>query len=361
MATTTPNYGWSVPTSTDLVKDGATAIETLGDAVDATVFANASAAIAKTIVDAKGDLIAATAADTVARLAVGTTGQVLKVNSSTATGLEWGAAGAGNLAFQDFTSSGTWTKPSGCTYAWVLLVGGGGAGGGAAANSSIAGGGGGGGMVKFQVIDVTGIATATVTIGAGGTGGTTFPSADGGDSTFGALLTAKGGKGSLQSTGTVADQNAGAYSSDAGTLGAGGGGGAGGDGRTAQGAYYGSSWSGSGGPGYFEKYGVATGTGNSAGGTMKFYPANANLYVVGGDGGASYLGYGGGGGGGIYTGGGSGFVGKGVNGSGSGSVAAAGGSAAANTGGGGGGAGGDATNRNGGSGGSGFCRVIWVG
>jgi hypothetical protein len=34
MATTTPNYGWSVPTSTDLVKDGATAIETLGDSVD---------------------------------------------------------------------------------------------------------------------------------------------------------------------------------------------------------------------------------------------------------------------------------------------------------------------------------------
>jgi hypothetical protein len=37
MATTTPNYGWPVPTSTDLVKDGATAIEALGDAVDATL------------------------------------------------------------------------------------------------------------------------------------------------------------------------------------------------------------------------------------------------------------------------------------------------------------------------------------
>lgn len=34
MATTTPNYGWSVPTSSDLVKNGATAIETLGDSVD---------------------------------------------------------------------------------------------------------------------------------------------------------------------------------------------------------------------------------------------------------------------------------------------------------------------------------------
>ena len=38
MATTTPNYGWPVPTSTDYVKDGATAIEALGDAIDATVY-----------------------------------------------------------------------------------------------------------------------------------------------------------------------------------------------------------------------------------------------------------------------------------------------------------------------------------
>jgi hypothetical protein len=52
----------------------------------------ATSAIPPTIVDAKGDIIAATGADTVARLAVGTTaGDVLKVNSATATGLEWGS------------------------------------------------------------------------------------------------------------------------------------------------------------------------------------------------------------------------------------------------------------------------------
>jgi len=94
MATTTPNYGWTVPTSTDLVKDGATAIETLGDAVDATVFSNANAAIAKTIVDAKGDIIAATAADTVARLAVGANNTVLTADSTTATGLKWASSSA---------------------------------------------------------------------------------------------------------------------------------------------------------------------------------------------------------------------------------------------------------------------------
>lgn len=37
MATTTPTFGWSVPTSTDYVKDGASAIETLGDSIDASL------------------------------------------------------------------------------------------------------------------------------------------------------------------------------------------------------------------------------------------------------------------------------------------------------------------------------------
>jgi hypothetical protein len=122
MATTTPNFGWPVPTSTDLVKDGATAIEALGDSIDASlldlkggtsgqvlaknsntdmdfvwVAQDDSNAIQNTIVDAKGDLIAATAADTPARLAVGTNGQVLTADSTAATGLKWAAASAGAL------------------------------------------------------------------------------------------------------------------------------------------------------------------------------------------------------------------------------------------------------------------------
>jgi len=50
----------------------------------------ADAAISKTIVDSKGDLVVGTASDTVSRLAVGTNGQVLKADSTTATGLAWG-------------------------------------------------------------------------------------------------------------------------------------------------------------------------------------------------------------------------------------------------------------------------------
>jgi hypothetical protein len=38
MATTTPNFGWDVPTSSDYVKQGAVAIETLGDDIDATLY-----------------------------------------------------------------------------------------------------------------------------------------------------------------------------------------------------------------------------------------------------------------------------------------------------------------------------------
>jgi len=67
MATTTTNFGWDIPQSTDLVKDGATAIATLGQDID-TAF-----------VDLKG----------------GTTGQVLKKNSNTDLDFVWSADSAG--------------------------------------------------------------------------------------------------------------------------------------------------------------------------------------------------------------------------------------------------------------------------
>ena len=61
MSTTTPNFGWQVPTSTDLVKDGAVAIETLGDAIDAS------------LVDLKG----------------GTSGQILSKSTGTDMDFAW--------------------------------------------------------------------------------------------------------------------------------------------------------------------------------------------------------------------------------------------------------------------------------
>ena len=46
-------------------------------------------AIARSLFDAKGDILVATSADTPGKLALGTNGYFLKANSSTATGLEW--------------------------------------------------------------------------------------------------------------------------------------------------------------------------------------------------------------------------------------------------------------------------------
>ena len=139
MATSTTNFGWDIPQSTDLVKDGATAIAALGQDIDTAmvdlkggttgqVLAKASGtdldfswvaqddsnAIQNAIVDAKGDLISATAADTPARLAVGTNGQVLVADSTTATGLAWASAPSGlNLvSTTSFTSVASQSIPS---------------------------------------------------------------------------------------------------------------------------------------------------------------------------------------------------------------------------------------------------------
>jgi hypothetical protein len=91
MATTT-NYSWTTPDDTDLVKDGASAIRSLGTAIDSTVFTNAGNAVQKSTIDAKGDLLVGTADNTVGRLAVGTNNYVLTADSTEASGMKWAAA-----------------------------------------------------------------------------------------------------------------------------------------------------------------------------------------------------------------------------------------------------------------------------
>jgi hypothetical protein len=125
MATTT-NYSWSTPDDTALVKDGAAAIRSLGTAIDTTVFTNAGAAINKSLVDAAGDLIYGTADNTVARLAIGTASQQLRVNSG-ATAPEWftpAAAGGMTLITETVASANSgidFTSISG-SYKQLLLV-----------------------------------------------------------------------------------------------------------------------------------------------------------------------------------------------------------------------------------------------
>jgi hypothetical protein len=111
---TSPLFGWEEPDDTDLVKDGAAAIRTLGNAIDASmgdllggttgqvlsknsntnmdftwVTSDDANAIQNTIVDAKGDLISATGSDVPARLAVGADDLLLTAASGEATGLKY--------------------------------------------------------------------------------------------------------------------------------------------------------------------------------------------------------------------------------------------------------------------------------
>jgi hypothetical protein len=146
---TTSNFGWTTPDDTDLVKDGAAAIRTLGSNIDTSlvdlkggtsgqilsknsntdldyawitndvgditeVQAGTGISVASgtgpipvvtstvaTTFDAKGDLVVGTGADTFAKLTVGTNGHTLVADSGETTGLKWAAASSGSMTLLD--------------------------------------------------------------------------------------------------------------------------------------------------------------------------------------------------------------------------------------------------------------------
>lgn len=117
MATTT-NYGWTTPDDTSLVKDGASAIRTLGSSVDTTVKnLNPETTL--------GDIsYRSSTANTNTRLALGTAGQVLTVNSG-ATAPEWATPSSGGMTLISTTtmSGGSITLSSiPSTYVHLQLV-----------------------------------------------------------------------------------------------------------------------------------------------------------------------------------------------------------------------------------------------
>ena len=110
MATTT-NYGWTTPDNTALVKDGASAIRTLGSSVDTTVKALSPGTTA-------GDVDYYTSSTAKARLAIGTTGQVLTVAGGVPS---WATSASGGMTLLSTTSFASTTTISGISGAYTHL------------------------------------------------------------------------------------------------------------------------------------------------------------------------------------------------------------------------------------------------
>lgn len=227
-------------------------------------------------------------------LAPGTAGHILTTGGAGANP-SWAVTSGAKQNYQTFTSSGTWTKPSGFSADALVVIecwggGGGGSGGGV-------GGGGGGGGYNYRFLRLGNLgSTESVTVGGGGAAGGTTGSA-GGTTSFGSHVSAYGGGGG-STTGTAGGGGGGGGQTSAGTSGnganGGGGGGPIGGGEGTSGV------SGGGGGGS-----TANNGGNG------FYGGGGGGRASGGNGGISVWGGGGGGGSTSGTGGASTYAGAG--------------------------------------------------
>lgn len=194
--------------------------------------------------------------------------------------------GGGLQSVQVFTTSGTWTRPSGITKVLMFVTGGGGGGGGyTTTNTDSGGGGGGAGGTAIKFLDVTSIASSTITIGSGGSAGSGNGGNGGNSSWADGTNTITGSLGSGGSAGASTAAGAGGSNGSA----------SGGDLNTP---------GGDGNPGGCPEDGTVNGNGGSGG--SSFWAGGGAGRLGGGSGGSGSAGDGygsGGGGGGGSTGG----------------------------------------------------------
>jgi len=201
-----------MPTSSDLVTDLPADFEVFGQAVDTSladlkggttgqvlkknsntdmdfVWSADSAGMTNPMTTT-GDTIYSSSGSTPARLAIGSTGQVLSVSGGVPA---WTTLSTTPTMYEErFTSSSSWTVPSGVTKVWVTMIGGGGGGAGGGSYWGFAGG---QGAVVNEQLSVTAGASISYTVGAGGNGGSATSGGDGGSASTFSTLTANGGYG----------------------------------------------------------------------------------------------------------------------------------------------------------------------
>lgn len=146
----------------------------------------------------KGDLLVASSSSVLTKLVVGTEGQILKVNSSLATGIGWATAGFARV----YSSNDVWIKPSTLSSATIICIGGGGGGGNGISTTS-AGGGGGGGGISFKIVAAGHLPTAVSVLVAASVAAET----NGEHSRFGSILVAYGGLRAFQTAGGAGGHN----------------------------------------------------------------------------------------------------------------------------------------------------------